>query len=170
MLPQEHTLLVRMGTRLEDLVNVASYIYNRYYETKGEDIDEMKLHKMLYFAQRESIHQNNKPLFKETFYGWKFGPVLKEVRKMYRDKTFLDEIDEDVISRMKTVIDSVFIRYANKDSWNLTRLTYQEISWKNSRKGISKGVNGDAPIRITDIVEDAKRDKCRRNKSGQQKI
>ena len=53
---------------MEKLIDVASYIYNRYLETKGEAIDEMKLHKMLYFAQRESIIQNNEPLFEESFY------------------------------------------------------------------------------------------------------
>ena len=38
---------------MEKLMNVASYIYNRYQATKGERIDEMKLHKMNYLALRE---------------------------------------------------------------------------------------------------------------------
>lgn len=57
------------GFIMEKLMDVASYIFNRYYETKGECIDEMKLHKMLYFAQRESLIQHREPLFAETFYG-----------------------------------------------------------------------------------------------------
>ena len=53
---------------MENLMSVASYVFNRYQETMGEKIDEMKLHKLLYFAQRESIIQRNEPLFAEVFY------------------------------------------------------------------------------------------------------
>ena len=73
---------------MENLMSVASYVFNRYQETMGEKIDEMKLHKLLYFAQRESIIQRNEPLFAEVFYGWKFGPILKEIRSAYHEDAF----------------------------------------------------------------------------------
>lgn len=147
---------------MENLMNVASYIYKRYQDTEGKKIDEMKLHKLLYFAQRESIIQKNEPLFEETFYGWKFGPVLKEIRSAYKDNTFLTTIDKDVISRIKSIMDKVFEEYAHKDSWSLSRLTHGEISWKNSRKGVSDGENSDNPMNIEDIMKDAERIKYRR--------
>lgn len=147
---------------MENLLDVASYIFNRYYETKGECIDEMKLHKMLYFAQRESLIQNREPLFAETFYGWKFGPILKEIRSAYRENTFLKNICEDVVNRIKPVMDKIFEEYADKESWSLSRLTHGEISWKNSRKGIPDDVNSDNPIDINDIAKDAERVRLRR--------
>ena len=147
---------------MEKLMDVASYIYNRYQETKGERIDEMKLHKMLYFAQRESFIQKDEPLFKEVFYGWKFGPVLKEIRNAYRDNTFYSHIDEKIISRIKGIMDKIFAEYADKDSWSLSRLTHGEIAWKNSRRGIIDGVNSDYPIDVEDIRKDAERVKTRR--------
>jgi len=36
-------------------VNVAKYVFEHYKRITGEIIDEMKLHKLLYFAQRESL-------------------------------------------------------------------------------------------------------------------
>ena len=48
----------------------ASYIFERYKFEFGETIDEMKLHKLLYFAQRESIIQTGNPLVNATFRGW----------------------------------------------------------------------------------------------------
>ena len=147
---------------MEKLMNVASYIYNRYQDTKGERIDEMKLHKMLYFAQRESFIQKNEPLFEEVFYGWKFGPVLKEIRNAYRDNAFYSHIDEDIILRIKSIMDKVFEEYADKDSWSLSRLTHGEIAWKNSRKGVSDGANSDCPIDVEDIRKDAERVRARR--------
>jgi gp27 len=147
---------------MEKLMNVASYVFNRYQDTTGEKIDEMKLHKLLYFAQRESIIQENEPLFAEVFYGWKFGPVLKEIRNAYRNNSFLNNVDEKIVSRIKKIMDKVFEEYASKDSWSLSRLTHGEISWKNSRKNIPDGENGDNPMKLEDIVKDAERIKQRR--------
>lgn len=147
---------------MENLMSVASYVFNRYQDTMGEKIDEMKLHKLLYFAQRESIIQKNEPLFTEVFYGWKFGPILKEIRSAYRDNTFLSVVDEDIVSRIKGIMDKVFEEYASKDSWSLSRLTHGEISWKNSRKDIPDGANSDNPMSFDDIIKDAERIKQRR--------
>ena len=147
---------------MENLMSVASYVFNRYQETMGEKIDEMKLHKLLYFAQRESIIQRNEPLFAEVFYGWKFGPILKEIRNAYREDAFLKVVDEEIVSRIKDIMDKVFQEYANKDSWSLSRLTHGEISWKNSRKDIPDGANSDNPMCLEDIIKDAERIKQRR--------
>ena len=147
---------------MEDLKNVASYICNRYSDEFGTRIDEMKLHKLLYFAQRESLIQNKEPLFKEVFYGWKFGPVLKEIRGLYREDAFYDSIPEDVEQRIRPVMDKIFSEYAIKDSWNLSTLTHGELAWKNSRIGVSDYDNSDNPMSIEDIKKDAARIRERR--------
>lgn len=42
---------------MENVMNVAAYITNRYLEEYKQPIDEMKLHKLMYFAQLElDIH------------------------------------------------------------------------------------------------------------------
>lgn len=147
---------------MEDLMNVASYIFNRYKSENGTTIDEMKLHKLLYFAQRESLIQDNEPLFDATFYGWKFGPILKEIRIAYRNSSFYDEIPNNIIARILHVMNKVFEEYSTKDSWSLSRLTHGELSWKNSRIGIADGDNGDNAMCLEDIREDAKRIRNRR--------
>lgn len=147
---------------MEDLMNVASYICNRYSKEYGSRIDEMKLHKLLYFAQRESLIQNREPLFDAVFYGWKFGPILKEIRLAYRDDLFYDSIPQDVISRMLSIMNKVFEEYAGKDSWSLSRLTHGEFSWKKSRHGVPDGENSDNPMSLDDIRVDADRIRERR--------
>ncbi len=148
---------------MENLMNVAAYICNRYESEYGTRIDEMKLHKLLYFAQRESFIQNNEPLFNNVFYGWKYGPILKEIRSAYRDNTFEKSIPVAVITRISSIMDKVFEEYADKDSWSLSRLTHGEISWKNSRVGLSDGENGNVAIRMEDIAMDANRVRKRRD-------
>ncbi len=147
---------------MEDLMNVASYICKRYVDEFHSRIDEMKLHKLLYFAQRESLIQNREPLFDAVFYGWKFGPILKEIRSAYKDNLFYDLVPEEVVSRISAVMNKVFEEYAGKDSWSLSRLTHGEFAWKNSRKGISDGENSDNPMSLNDIRIDADRIRERR--------
>ena len=50
------------------VAKAASYIYKRYMEEKGTCIDEMKLHKLLYLSQRESIIVTGEPMFSEDQY------------------------------------------------------------------------------------------------------
>ena len=147
---------------MENLLDVASYIFNRYQDEYGQKIDEMKLHKLLYFAQRESFIVSNEPLFKESFYGWKYGPILKEIRNAYRNNIFY-KTDENLAARISFIIDRIFKKYSNKDSWSLSRLTHGEISWKNSRIGVSKYSDSDNEINTEDIKKDAIRYKNREN-------
>lgn len=50
---------------MEKILDVAQYIYDEYKRQSGEIIYEMKLHKLLYFTQRESLAITNEPLFAE---------------------------------------------------------------------------------------------------------
>ena len=152
---------------MEDLMNVASYICKRYDAEFHSKIDEMKLHKLLYFAQRESLIQNREPLFDAVFYGWKYGPILKEIRVAYRDNLLGDVIPEAVASRISNVMDKVFEKYAGKDSWSLSRLTHGEYAWKKSREGFSDGENSDNPMKLEDIRIDADRIRERREMLSQ---
>lgn len=147
---------------MEDLMNIASYIFNRYASDYNSKIDEMKLHKLLYFAQRESLVQNREPLFDAVFYGWKYGPILKEIRLAYKDNLFYTEIPETVAKRISSIMDKVFEEYAGKDSWSLSRLTHGEYAWKNSRVGIPDGANSNNPMSLDDIRVDADRIRERR--------
>ena len=58
------------------ILQVASYIYKRYMDDFGVRIDEMKLHKLLYFTQRECLIQKGEPMFDAQFEAWKYGPEI----------------------------------------------------------------------------------------------
>ena len=46
-------------------------------------IDQLKLQKLLYFAQALSLVRNNRPLFSNHIYAWDHGPVVKPVWEIY---------------------------------------------------------------------------------------
>lgn len=71
-------------TRMENVSDVAFYIFYMYQQKTRQPLDEMKLLKLLCFSQRESLVRNGQPLFLEEFQGWKYGPVCVSVRRLYR--------------------------------------------------------------------------------------
>ena len=150
---------------MKDMMTVAAYIYNRYQREFDEKIDEMKLQKLMYFAQRESLIRTGEPLFDGNFYGWRFGPVLKELRTPYKEESFA-AVDGDVMGDDKATLDEVFKVYAPKDSWSLSRLSHGEICWKRSRKGVAPSESSDNMIPLDDIRLDAQRMKERRELLG----
>lgn len=144
---------------MENMRNVAGYIATRYKDEYKADIDEMKLHKLMYFAQREAYVLFDEPLFDGVFYGWKYGPILKEVRKFFKENNL--EFNGSLSKNFLQIMDRIFERYAGKSSWSLSRLTHGELSWRNSRIGIKDEVNSDNPISNEDIIKDAARIKAR---------
>lgn len=142
---------------MERAVDVAQYIYNEYKEQTGEAIDELKLHKLLYFVQRESLALIGKPMFQENFEGWKYGPVCKEVRSYFtKDGMYIDaaktiELENAYIAK------NIILQYGELESWKLSELSHKELSWQNSRKGLEEEENGKKVLSLDDIREDAKK-------------
>lgn len=146
---------------MKDMKTVASYISDRYDREFGEKIDEMKLQKLMYFAQRESLIRTDAPLFDDQFQGWRFGPVLPSLRPLYKNNE-LTHVSDAEMGEDKAILDSVFADYAGSDSWNLSRLSHGEICWKRSRKGIAPNESSQNNIPLDDIRQDAARVKERR--------
>jgi len=147
---------------MADVLKIASYIAERYKRDFKERIDEMKLHKLLYFTQREALIQTDAPMFDASFYGWKYGPVLLQIREGYRNDTLHTQPSEETIKKYQEVFDKIFEHYAVKDSWSLSRLSHGELSWKNARIGLLSSENGNVKMKIEDIRKDAERIKMRR--------
>ena len=122
-----------------------------------EKIDEMKLHKLLYFVQRESYALLGKPMFNEDFEGWIHGPVSKEVRSCYdKDHGMVcntHSLSEDDAYIARNVIEE----YDHYDSWYLRNLSHEEISWKNSRTGLGPEQPGNRIIDKKDIEVDSRK-------------
>lgn len=147
---------------MEKLRQIASYIYMRYQKEFGRCIDEMKLHKLLYFVQRESIVQLGAPIFKEEFEAWRYGPVLVPVRQLYRDGMLDTPLSAEAIEKYSAVFDKVFSQFAVKDSWSLSSLTHGEYSWRHARQGVPDDMNSTNKMTVEDISIDAQRIKTRR--------
>ncbi len=142
---------------MERILDVAQYIYDEYKRQSGENIDEMKLHKLLYFTQRESLAITNEPLFAENFEGWKYGPVSKEVRAHYADDGMHYADKKPLSAEGAYIAKNVILQYGALASWKLSQLSHNESSWRNSRRGLAEEENGNVLLLIDDIRTDAEK-------------
>ena len=152
---------------MKNILTVASYIASRYKKEYDQPVDEMKLHKLLYLAQRECMIQTNQALFPEEFEGWRFGPMAPMIRGAYRDQSF-PSVSEADMAEYRNVLDYVFENFAAMDSFALARLTHGEICWKKSRKGIAPSASSSVTIPTEDIRLDADRIRERRTMLARQ--
>lgn len=140
---------------MEKTMCVARALYDMYYEQNGVYMDEMKMHKLMYFSQRESLMYNKEPLFNATFYGWKYGPVLTEVRSEFRLVNPFSDVEGTVSEKTMELLKSVLNRYGSLSSWKLSSLSHEEFSWKKSRVGLEAGEDGNVELSLEAMKVDA---------------
>ena len=147
---------------MENVVKIASYICQRYLQQFGKRIDGIKLQKLLYFTQRESIIQTGEPMFKEQFEARKYGPVLSPILHLYKDNALHESLSDATIEHYKKVFDTVFTTYAPKDELSLNSITPGEYAWQQARQKQSVTGRQTELIATDDIKKDANRVKIRR--------
>lgn len=129
----------------------------RFSHEHGDLVTNLKLQKLLYYAQAWHLVFYDEPLFNERFEAWVHGPVQPDV---YRDfKQFgwnpitYDPGDIRLDETIKRHLDEVMEVYGGISSYNLERLTHQEDPWKNARRGIPKDEPSNAVISLEDMKQ-----------------
>lgn len=141
---------------------VARYLNQLNVHRHNRDMDEMKMHKMMYLSQRESLMTVNRSLFDDSFEAWKFGPVLRVVRNEYKNGHMFNSEYEPLCEQEMDLVKSVFERYDSFDAWDLSTLSHEEFSWKQAREGLAPGENGRRKLSVSAMKVDAKRELLRR--------
>ncbi|KAF1682399.1 Panacea domain-containing protein [Veillonella sp. R32] len=66
-------------------IDVAKFFIELVNNNPNEDLmTNLRLNKLLYFAQAASFKKLGYPLIEESFEAWQFGPVLPEVYETYK--------------------------------------------------------------------------------------
>lgn len=147
---------------MSSALTVAKYLNELNVHKHGCDMDEMKMHKMMYFSQRESLMSTDNPLFGELFEAWKFGPVLKCVRNEFKRGSMFESVNDTLNEKEKELVSSVFERYDSLDAWDLSSLSHEEFAWKQAREGFAPNENGSNKMSLQAMKVDAKREMLRR--------
>lgn len=119
------------------IMQAAKYLVYLSYEKKRSSLTPLKLQKILYLAQGWSFVWDNKPLFKEEFEAWQYGPVSTEVysefRKYGRGEIPAYEGSSCLADReARETLDAVWRDYASYSAFELVDLTHSQTPWKNA--------------------------------------
>ncbi|MBC5794575.1 MAG: Panacea domain-containing protein [Sphaerospermopsis kisseleviana] len=118
--------------------DVAKYFLSQADEDAGDLISNLKLQKLLYYAQGFHLALYNEPLFPEPVEAWIHGPVVPEVYHEYKNfGSSAIPIPEDIdfsIYDEKTVdlLDEVYSVYGQFSAWKLRNMTHNEEPWKDT--------------------------------------
>lgn len=104
-------------------------------EGVSEGLTNLKLQKLLYFAQAVSLSLKDKPIFKEKIMAWKFGPVVAEVYHALKDfKNGPVEITgktESLTPEAASLLEDVWSVYGKYAAHELVNITHNHLPWKS---------------------------------------
>lgn len=115
--------------------DIADYFIWIANET-GSFISNLKLQKLVYYAQAWYIALHNNPLFEEDFEAWVHGPVIPSLYQKYKSFGW-QPISEDVAPGLPNdvlqFLDEVAEEYFACDAYELEQMTHAEDPWNWAR-------------------------------------
>jgi len=120
-----------------------SNFFLKYAAEHGDLLTNLKLQKLVYYAQAWHLALFGKPLFKEDFEAWVHGPVIPSLYRHFKKygfnpiKVSQDHREPNFESRGRKLLEEVYLKYACLEAFQLEILTHQEDPWKVARGNLS---------------------------------
>ncbi len=121
--------------------DIGRYFLAQIDEQAGDLISNMKLQKLVYYAQGVSLALHNRPLFSESLEAWTYGPVVPElfhIYKRYETGAIPPPHDMDFSlydSETRELLDEVYAVFGQFSAWMLSNMTNDEPPYKNTPAG-----------------------------------
>ena len=120
--------------------DVAKYFLAQSDEESGDLISNLKVQKLVYYAQGFHLALYGEPLFLEPIEAWVHGPVVPELYHSFKDygsnsipiPTDIDFSAYDAQTR--ELLDEVYCVYGQFSAWKLRNMTHEEDPWKDMIK------------------------------------
>lgn len=141
-----------------DCLNVARYFIKRAYQDGLEpEMTNMKVQKLLYYAQSLHLALFDEPLFENEIQAWRYGPVCPPAYRFYSEfeAEQLPIPGEDVLSQVpdetKYLLEKVWDSFSGYHAYLLSDMTHVEFPWRKARKGLPPEESSTEPIQQEDM-------------------
>ena len=123
--------------------DVARWIlnYNKIQmNVAGADfISNLKLQKLLYYAQGCYLAFYNEPLFDDDLVAWEHGPVVESVYHEYKNNggrgiENFGNIQEVYTTDEEATLKTMYDNFARYSAWGLRDMTHHERPWQETLK------------------------------------
>jgi len=123
--------------------DVAEYFLCLADKQSGDLTSNLKIQKLVYYAQGIHLAATGKPLFDDAIVAWVHGPVIESLYhayKAYGDGAIEPACDYDIpqfSQDTKQLLDEVYRILGQYSAWKLREMTHSETPWVNAdRKGL----------------------------------
>lgn len=127
-------------------IDIANYFLAKAQQENQELLSNLKLQKLVYYAQGLHLAIYNKPLFNETIEAWQYGPVIPDLYHRYKkygmngipaDKKF----DTSLIDKKtKEFLDEIYQLLGQFSAFRLMELAHSDKCW------IDAGINNEITL------------------------
>ena len=134
--------------------HVADYFLAFCHE-HGDVLTNLKLQKVVYYAQAWHIALKTKPLFDDRIEAWVHGPVVPALYRRFKrfgwePITLQPRVPAFTNGTEKHLVE-VFSAYGQFSAWDLERMTHDEAPWRNARRGLQADDEGHSEITLADM-------------------
>lgn len=127
---------------IQTVENVANFFLcvSTFADEEVEQITNMKLQKLVYYAQGYHLAYYGKPLFNEDICAWKHGPVCPPLYLKYKDYGSAPikppaDFDFDIFTPdQRQVLIDVWEYYSQFSATGLRNLTHKELPWTQTEQ------------------------------------
>lgn len=148
---------------MSEAMDIANYIVD-YSLSKGYSINNLKLQKLLYYANAKYLVENDYALFDENIEKWKLGPVVPQVYHEFKKyganeiskpeetveivtadnskgwKYILKEFDKDnILENVRIFLNSLVDKLEKFGPFELVEMTHREPMWNDYEREINAG-------------------------------
>ena len=143
-----------------DPLDIARYFIVRAYEdNKDSEMTNMKLQKLLYYAQSLFLALYGDPLFEAEIQAWRYGPVCPPAYRFYseyeRDQLPIPSDDgfSAISSEVKDLLEEVWNYFGIHHAYVLSDMTHLEFPWKNARGNLPREASSNKALEVSDMCE-----------------
>ena len=109
---------------------------------RGESLNNLKLQKLLYYAQAWHLALHDEPLFPEKFQAWPPGPAIPTVYWRFKEHGIGDiplQGTPDIPESVRPLLAEIMEQYGPLDEYDLSSMTYRESPWATAHRGYDIG-------------------------------
>ena len=139
-------------------LSAAEYFIVRAYESKADaDMTNMKLQKLLYYAQSLHLALLDEPLFEEEIQAWRYGPVCPPAYYYYNDYESKQlpiptgENFSEISEESKSLLEEVWENFGTYTAPQLRDMTHEESPWQIARGNLAKAASSQKPIALDEM-------------------
>ena len=118
-------------------------------DPESNDVSNMKLQKLCYYAQGIVSAMRGSPLFSERIEAWDHGPVVPSLYQEYRNNgsspiPVMQDFDGPMLDDSdKKALKDIYDYYAQFSAWRLRNMTHDERPWSDAYQRVDREIKFD---------------------------